>query len=109
MAIARKPKLDTTFKGAAALLSAGAALVSILSYMASRKTHAPPGGAAPVEVMDESPSADTAYSLGDAITTVAADARPGARATAVRGRWTIRRCAVDSTGQVVARAPASPT
>ena len=27
MAIARKPKLDTTFKGAAALLSAGAALV----------------------------------------------------------------------------------
>ena len=114
MAIARKAKLDTTFKGVAALLSAGAALVSILSYMASRNepaNAAPTAGLAAVEVsrIDLSPSSDTAYSLGDTlhITTTAADAHGQAlRAMAVH--WSVNDPAiaqVDSTGQVVARAP----
>jgi len=114
MAIARKAKLDTTFKGVAALLSAGAALVSILSYMASRNepaNAAPAAGLAAVEVsrIDLSPAADTAYSLGDTlhITTTAADAHGQAlRAMAVH--WSVNDPAiaqVDSTGQVVARAP----
>ncbi len=114
MAIARKAKLDTTFKGAAALLSAGAALVSILSYMASRNepaNAAPTAGLAAVEVsrIELSPASDTAYSLGDTlhITTTAADAHGQAlRAMAVH--WSVNDPAiaqVDSTGQVVARAP----
>ncbi len=114
MAIARKAKLDTTFKGVAALLSAGAALVSILSYMASRNESAnaaPAAGLAAVEVsrIDLSPSADTAYSLGDTlhITTTAADAH-GQALRAVAVHWSVDDPAiaqVDSTGQVVARAP----
>ena len=114
MAIARKPKLDTTFKGVAALLSAGAALVSILSYMASRNepaNAAPAAGLAATEVsrIDLSPSADTAYSLGDTlhITTTAADAHGQAlRALAVH--WSVDDPAVaqvDSTGQVIAVGP----
>lgn len=114
MAIARKPKLDTTFKGLAALLSAGAALVSILSFVASRNAASEAGsvaGLAAVEVsrIDLTPSADTAYSLGDTlhITTTAADAHGQAlRALAVH--WSVDDPAVaevDSTGQVVARGP----
>jgi len=114
MAIARKAKLDTTFKGVAALLSAGAALVSILSYMASRNepaNAAPAAGLAAVEIsrIELFPAADTAYSLGDTlhVTITAADAHGQAlRATAVH--WLVDDPAVaqvDSTGQVVARAP----
>jgi hypothetical protein len=118
MATARKPKLDTTFKGVAALLSAGAALVSILSFVASRKAAsepAPVAGLSAIEVsrIDLSPSADTAYSLGDTlhITTTAADAHGQAlRAAAVH--WSVDDPAVaqvDSTGQVVATGPGVTT
>jgi adhesin/invasin len=114
MAGVRKLKWDTTFKQLATTLSAGAALASIASYMATRNTapsSAAAAGLAAVEVsrIDLSPAADTAYSLGDTlhITTLAADAHGQAlRAAAVH--WTVDDpsvAQVDSTGQVVVRGP----
>jgi hypothetical protein len=118
MAIARKPKLDNTFKGVAALLSAGAALVSILSFVASRhesQTAELAAGLAAVEVsrITLAPAVDTAYSLGDTVqfTTLAADAH-GQALHAAAVHWTVDDPAVaevDSAGQVVARGPGATT
>jgi len=112
MATARKTKWDSTFKGVAALLSGGAALVSILSFVASRREaqdSARMAGMATPEVsrIDLSPAADTAYALGDTlhITTLAADAH-GQALHAAAVHWSVDDPAVaevDSTGQVVAR------
>jgi hypothetical protein len=112
MAIARKTKWDSTFKGVAALLSGGAALVSILSFVASRRESqdsARMAGLAAAEVsrIDLAPAADTAYSIGDTlhITTMAADAH-GQALHAAAVHWSVDDptvAEVDSTGQVVAR------
>jgi len=112
MATARKMKWDSTFKGVAALLSGGAALVSILSFVASRREaqdSARMAGMATPEVsrIDLSPAADTAYALGDTlhITTLAADAH-GQALHAAAVHWSVDDPAVaevDSTGQVVAK------
>jgi hypothetical protein len=112
MATARKVGWDTTFKRAGTMLSAGAALVSIVSFVASRREaqdSARMAGLATPEVsrIDLSPAADTAYALGDTIhiTTMAADAH-GLALHAAAVHWSVDDPAVaevDSTGQVVAR------
>jgi len=106
---------DTTIKRLAALLSAGAAGVSILSFLAGRGTtgsRAAVGAlAAEVELarLEVTPLADTAFALGDTLplTALAADAR-GLALTARSVHWmsddsTV--ATVDSAGQVVARGP----
>ncbi len=112
MANARNTKWDSTFKAVAALLSGGAALVSILSFVAGHRESqesARMAGLAAAEVsrIDLSPAADTAYSIGDTlhITTMAADAH-GQALHAAAVHWSVDDPAVaevDSTGQVVAR------
>jgi len=112
MAVARKSRLDTTFKGMAGFLSAGAALVSILSFLATRKGASDPASAEGLAVVEASrvelsPSVDTAFALGDTLhfTSAAVDAHGQAlRAAAVH--WSVDDptvAAVDSTGIVVAR------
>jgi hypothetical protein len=103
---------DTTFKRAGTVLSAGAALVSIVSFVASRREaqdSARMAGLAAAEVsrIDLSPSVDTAYALGDTlhITTMAADAH-GQALHAAAVHWSADDptvAEVDSTGQVIAR------
>ncbi|HXG44016.1 MAG TPA: Ig-like domain-containing protein [Gemmatimonadales bacterium] len=108
---------DTTIKRLAALLSAGAAGVSILSFLAGRGTAgsraALGAGAAAADVelarLEVTPLADTAFALGDTLplTALAADAR-GLALTAAAVHWmsddsTV--AVVDSAGQVVARGP----
>jgi hypothetical protein len=112
MAIRRNTKWDSTFKAVAALLSGGAALVSILSFVASHRESqdsARMAGLAAAEVsrIDLSPAADTAYAIGDTlhITTMAADAH-GQALHAATVHWSVDDpsiAEVDSTGQVVAR------
>jgi hypothetical protein len=112
MATARKVGWDTTFKRAGTILSAGAALVSIVSFVASRREaqdSARMAGLATPEVsrIDLSPAADTAYALGDTlhVTSVAADAH-GLALHAAAVHWSVDDPAVaevDSTGQVVAK------
>lgn len=114
MANTRNTKWDSTFKGVAALLSGGAALVSILSFVASHRESqdsARMAGLAAAEIsrIDLSPAADTAYALGDTLhlTTLAADAH-GQALHAAAIHWSVDDPAVaevDSTGQVVARGP----
>jgi len=114
MATVRNVGWDTTFKRVGTLLSAGAAVISIASFVAGRRAaqnSAAVAGLAGVEVsrIDLSPSADTAYSLGDTlhITTTAADAH-GQALHAAAVHWSVDDpsvAEVDSTGQVVARAP----
>jgi len=95
------------------MLSGGAALVSILSFVAGRRAEkaSAAAGLEAVEVtrIALSPLADTAYALGDTLhfTTVAADAHGQAlHASAVH--WTVDNptiAAIDSAGQVLALAP----
>jgi len=112
MAVARKSRLDTTFKGMAGFLSAGAALVSILSFLATRNSassSASTEGLAVAEAsrVELSPAADTAYALGDTLhfTSAAVDAHGQVlRAAAVH--WSVDDptvAQVDSTGIVIAR------
>ncbi len=114
MASVRNRLWDTTFSRMAALLSAGAALASILSFVATRGDSTEAGTAAgltapEVSRVELTPLADTAFALGDTlhVTITAADAHGQAlRATAVH--WSVDDPAVaqvDSTGQVVARGP----
>src|SRR5690606_27797228 len=75
-----RPGLDSTIKRLAALLSGGAALVSILSFLVGRRS-APDLVAgmsvAEVDRLDLLPTTDTAFALGDTVrlTALAADAR----------------------------------
>ncbi len=114
MARVRKVEWDTRIKLIATVLSAGAALVSILSFVAGRRSapdNVPVAGLAAAEVtrIALSPTADTAWSLGDTLhfTTVAADAY-GQALHAASVHWTVDNptiAHVDSAGQVVALAP----
>lgn len=111
MARARKLEWDSTFRRVATLLSAGAALASIISFMAGRRSARESmsvAGLAAAEVtrIAISPAADTATSLGDTLhfTTIAADAH-GQALHAAAVHWTIDDptiATIDSTGQVVA-------
>ncbi len=107
---------DTTIKRLAALLSAGAAGVSILSFLAGRGTASSRAAAAVAAVaetdparIEVTPAADTAFAVGDTLplTALAADAR-GLALTGARVHWLSDDSAVavvDSAGQVVAHGP----
>lgn len=113
MARTRKLEWDSKIKIIATMLSGGAALVSILSFVAGRRI-AQQGAAAGLDAVEVSriaiaPSADTAFSLGDTLhfTTLAADAH-GQALHAPAVHWTVDDpsiASVDSTGQVVALRP----
>lgn len=112
MARVSKVEWDHKIKLLATILSGGAALASILSFVAGRRSahdRAAVEGLAAVEVtrIALSPLADTAYSIGDTLhfTTLAADAH-GQALHAASVSWTVDDpaiAAVDSAGQVVAR------
>ena len=112
MARASKVEWDHKIKLLATILSGGAALASILSFVAGRRSaheRAAVEGLAAVEVtrIALSPMSDTAWSLGDTLhfTTLAADAH-GQALHAASVTWTVDDpaiAAVDSAGQVVAR------
>lgn len=113
MASVRNRLWDTTFSRMAGLLSAGAALASILSFVATRgdgsKAAAAAGLSAEVGRVELSPAADSAFSIGDSLrfTSFAADPHGQAIRAAVV-HWSVDDPAVasvDSTGLVVARAP----
>ena len=114
MARVRNVEWDTRIKLIATILSAGAALVSILSFVAGRRSAndgVPAAGLDAVAVtrIALSPTADTAWSLGDTLhfTTVAADAH-GQVLHAASVHWTVDNptiAHIDSAGQVVALAP----
>jgi hypothetical protein len=116
VARARKVEWDSKIKLIATMLSAGAALASILSFVAGRRTAreaAAVAGLGAIEVsrIALSPSADTAYSLGDTVqfTTLAADAH-GQALHAAAVHWSVDDpgvASVDSTGLVVAKATGS--
>ncbi|MEZ4413190.1 MAG: Ig-like domain-containing protein [Gemmatimonadales bacterium] len=118
MARVRKVEWDTRIKLLATILSGGAALVSILSFVAGRRTAHASDAAAGLGVVEVtrialSPLADTAYSLGDTLhfATVAADAH-GQVLHAASVHWTVDNptiAHVDSAGQVVALAPGVTT
>lgn len=118
MARVRNVEWDTKIKLLATVLSGGAALASILSFVAGRRSahdSATAAGLAAAEVtrIALSPATDTAYSLGDTLhfTTVAADAH-GQVLHAASVHWTVDNptvAAVDSAGQVVALAPGETT
>jgi len=115
MASRRSLEWDTTFKRVATVLSASAATISILSFVAGRRARhnaeLSVAGMAPVEVerIEVSPTADTAYSLGDTLRfmTMAADIH-GQALHAAAVHWLSDDPAVvevDSMGQAVARGP----
>ena len=118
MARVRNVEWDTRIKLIATVLSAGAALVSILSFVAGRRSAPDSDSAAGLDAVEVtrialSPSADTAYSLGDTLhfATVAADAH-GQILHAASVHWTVDDptiARVDSAGQVVALAPGMTT
>ncbi|HMU61159.1 MAG TPA: Ig-like domain-containing protein [Gemmatimonadales bacterium] len=118
MARVRKVEWDSRIKLLATILSGGAALVSILSFVAGRRTAHASDSAAGLEVVEVtrialSPLADTAHSLGDTLhfATVAADAH-GQVLHAASVHWTVDNptiAHVDSAGQVVALAPGVTT
>lgn len=107
-----RPGLDSTIKRLAALLSGGAALVSILSFLVGRRT-APELVAgmsvAEVDRLDLLPAADTAFALGDTVrlTALAADARGRAvLPTSIQWQTDDSTVAVvDSAGRVHVRGP----
>ncbi len=107
-----RPGLDTTIKRLAALLSGGAALVSILSFLVGRRS-APElvAGMSVTEVdrLDLLPAADTAFALGDTVrlTALAADARGRAvLPTSIQWQTDDSTVAVvDSAGRVHVRGP----
>ena len=112
MASGRNRLWDSTFSRMAGLLSAGAALVSILSFVATRGDGPEPAAAAGLAASKVgrvalAPAADTATSIGDSLqfTSSAADAHGQAVRAAVV-HWSVDDPAVasvDSTGMVVAR------
>ena len=116
MATRRSLEWDTTFKRVATLLSASAAIISILSFVAGRRAaehraQLELAGMAPIEVerIEVSPTADTAWSLGDTLrfTTMAADIH-GQALHAAAVHWISDDpgvIQVDSMGQAVARGP----
>lgn len=118
MARVSKVEWDHKIKLLATILSGGAALASILSFVAGRRSaheRAAVEGLAAVEVtrIALSPMADTAWSLGDTLhfTTLAADAH-GQALHAASVTWTVDDPAiatVDSAGQVVARTAGETT
>ncbi|MDP2483974.1 MAG: Ig-like domain-containing protein, partial [Candidatus Palauibacterales bacterium] len=109
---------DTRIKLLATILSGGAALVSILSFVAGRRSAHDSGSAAGLDAVEVtrialSPLADTARSLGDTLhfATVAADAH-GQVLHAAAVHWTVDNptiAHVDTAGQVVALAPGMTT
>lgn len=117
MARVRKLEWDSKIKLIATVLSAGAALVSILSFVAGRRTaHGSPAeGLDAVEVtrIALAPVADTAFAIGDSMqfTAVATDGR-GQALHAAAVHWSVddRSIAeIDSTGLVVARRAGATT
>jgi adhesin/invasin len=109
---------DTKIKLLATILSGGAALVSILSFVAGRRSAHDSDSAAGLDAVEVtrialSPLVDTARSLGDTLhfATVAADAH-GQVLHAAAVHWTVDNptiAHVDSAGQVVALAPGVTT
>lgn len=118
MARVRTVEWDTRIKLLATILSGGAALVSILSFVAGRRSAHEGGSAAGLDAVEVtrialSPLADTARSLGDTLhfATVAADAH-GQVLHAAAVHWTVDNptiAHVDTAGQVVALAPGVTT
>lgn len=117
MARVRKLEWDSKIKLIATVLSAGAALVSILSFVAGRRTAqgSPAEGleAMAVTRIALAPVADTAFAIGDTLqfTTVATDAR-GQALHAAAVHWSVDDpsiAEIDSTGQVVARRAGATT
>ena len=116
MATRRSLEWDTTFKRLATILSASAAIISIFSFLAGRRAaqhraELDIAGMAPIEVerIEVSPTADTAWSLGDTLrfTTMAADIH-GQALHAAAVHWISDDpdvVQVDSMGQAVARGP----
>jgi hypothetical protein len=105
-----RPGWDSHIKRAAALLSGGAALVSILSFLVGRRSAPEIVAGMPVVEVDRLellPASDTAFALGDTLrlTALAADAR-GMAVLPTRIQWQTDDSAVavvDSTGRVQAR------
>lgn len=106
----RRLEWDKTIKRLAALLSGGAALVSILSFIAGRRSAPAMAASVPTVELDRLellPRADTAFALGDTLrlTAIAADAR-GVALLPGRIQWQSDDSAVavvDSAGRVEAR------
>lgn len=97
MASGRNRLWDSTFSRMAGLLSAGAALVSILSFVATRGDGPEPAAAAGLAASEVgrvalAPAADTATSIGDSSSSPPAPPTRTARPSAppwCTGAWTI--------------------